>query len=343
MRVLTRLIDDLLALDSIVRFGSRNRRLELTATCSISTNSEGLTVFIDVEFLSPKPPVSYAIDRIDVIFAFTLTHNDGTYFSKAEILVKEDLWFDRKDVVLMKGSLTKLKAGPSRSALQSFFFPVHLQNHLMNDPISYVLHGLSRSGIGLTSSGRYLGMWSVVSVRNIIEVIPFILHWNVICRLLQKCLDSGSDLCIDESAPASLVLVICHPVEEVIEADPEAAEYDLLLFVDLPWMKILGSSFSDVSSSGESGNELLVLQLQSLSLPTTSCTLEFQASSPSPFSIFLKLLQIHLLSPVRLTLGKVSLSGEELAYIVCTRIAGTFAEAVNAWKKLVLLRMSTDI
>ncbi|GJR88246.1 hypothetical protein Tco_0405367 [Tanacetum coccineum] len=40
IRVLTRLIDDLLALDSIVHFGSSNRRLELTATYSISTNSE---------------------------------------------------------------------------------------------------------------------------------------------------------------------------------------------------------------------------------------------------------------------------------------------------------------
>ncbi|GKG41701.1 hypothetical protein Tco_0473452, partial [Tanacetum coccineum] len=31
----------------------------------------GLTVFVDVEFLSPKPPVSDAIDRTDVIFALT--------------------------------------------------------------------------------------------------------------------------------------------------------------------------------------------------------------------------------------------------------------------------------
>ncbi|GJZ70857.1 hypothetical protein Tco_0634708 [Tanacetum coccineum] len=30
-----------------------------------------------------------------------------------------------------------------------------------------------------------------------------------------ECSDSGSDLCIEESAPASLALVICHPVEEV--------------------------------------------------------------------------------------------------------------------------------
>ncbi|GJU73023.1 hypothetical protein Tco_1264428 [Tanacetum coccineum] len=38
--VLTRLIDDLLALDSIVRLGSSDQRLELTATFSISTDSE---------------------------------------------------------------------------------------------------------------------------------------------------------------------------------------------------------------------------------------------------------------------------------------------------------------
>ncbi|GKA42610.1 hypothetical protein Tco_0735270 [Tanacetum coccineum] len=31
----------------------------------------GLTVFVDVEFLSSKPPVSDAIGRTDVIFAFT--------------------------------------------------------------------------------------------------------------------------------------------------------------------------------------------------------------------------------------------------------------------------------
>ncbi|GKA59651.1 gag-pol polyprotein [Tanacetum coccineum] len=45
----------------------------------------GLTVFVDIEFLPPKPPVSDAIDRTDVIFAFTLTHNDGTTFSRAKV------------------------------------------------------------------------------------------------------------------------------------------------------------------------------------------------------------------------------------------------------------------
>ncbi|GKF99696.1 hypothetical protein Tco_0301387, partial [Tanacetum coccineum] len=38
-------------------------------------------------------------------------------------------------------ALTRLKVGPSKSALQSFFFPVLLQNHLMNDPISYISSG----------------------------------------------------------------------------------------------------------------------------------------------------------------------------------------------------------
>ncbi|GJY45433.1 hypothetical protein Tco_0434496, partial [Tanacetum coccineum] len=38
--VLMRLIDDLLALDLIVRFGFSDQRLELTTTFSISTNSE---------------------------------------------------------------------------------------------------------------------------------------------------------------------------------------------------------------------------------------------------------------------------------------------------------------
>ncbi|GJS99836.1 hypothetical protein Tco_0821006 [Tanacetum coccineum] len=79
-------------------------------------------------------------------------------------------------------------------------------------------------------------------------------------KIVQSVLDSGSDLCIEESAPASLVSVICYPVEEragcCLEADasdsfgffelwsssfgggladPEAAESDLLFFVDLPW------------------------------------------------------------------------------------------------------------
>ncbi|GKG46653.1 hypothetical protein Tco_0501499, partial [Tanacetum coccineum] len=74
-----------------------------------------------------------------------------------------------------------------------------------------------------------------------------------------ECPDSGSDLCIEESTPASLVSVICHPVEVKDRccldgdasdslgfcelwsssfggglADPEAAESDLLFFVDLP-------------------------------------------------------------------------------------------------------------
>ncbi|GJR32254.1 hypothetical protein Tco_1108486 [Tanacetum coccineum] len=42
--VLMRLIDDLLALDSIVRFGFSDRRLERTATFSISTNSEAKVI-----------------------------------------------------------------------------------------------------------------------------------------------------------------------------------------------------------------------------------------------------------------------------------------------------------
>ncbi|GJV42129.1 hypothetical protein Tco_1420569 [Tanacetum coccineum] len=40
IRVLSRINDDLWLLDSIVRFGFSNRRLEQTATCSISTNSD---------------------------------------------------------------------------------------------------------------------------------------------------------------------------------------------------------------------------------------------------------------------------------------------------------------
>ncbi|GKF68043.1 hypothetical protein Tco_0197722, partial [Tanacetum coccineum] len=31
-----------------------------------------ISIFVDIEFLPPKPPVSDAIDRTDVIFAFTL-------------------------------------------------------------------------------------------------------------------------------------------------------------------------------------------------------------------------------------------------------------------------------
>ncbi|GKB94800.1 hypothetical protein Tco_0980937 [Tanacetum coccineum] len=50
---------------------------------------KGLTVFVDIEFLSPKPPVSDAIDRTDVIFAFTLNHKKiGT------ILQGQSLEFD---------------------------------------------------------------------------------------------------------------------------------------------------------------------------------------------------------------------------------------------------------
>ncbi|GKG15803.1 hypothetical protein Tco_0358126, partial [Tanacetum coccineum] len=47
-----------------------------------------------------------------------------------------------------------LNAGPSKSALQSFFFPVRLQNHLMNEPniirlpLKLVLRGnLIRCGV----------------------------------------------------------------------------------------------------------------------------------------------------------------------------------------------------
>ncbi|GJX93277.1 hypothetical protein Tco_0347863 [Tanacetum coccineum] len=39
---------------------------------SDSFTIRGLTVFIDIEFLPPKPPMSDAIDRTNVIFAFTL-------------------------------------------------------------------------------------------------------------------------------------------------------------------------------------------------------------------------------------------------------------------------------
>ncbi|GKB07080.1 hypothetical protein Tco_0835313, partial [Tanacetum coccineum] len=89
-----------------------------------------------------------------------------------------------------------------------------------------------------------------------------------------ECSDSGSDLCIEESTPASLVSVICHPVEVRVGcyleadasdslgfielwslafggglADPEAAESDLLLFVDLPWFDPAEGPSSSSSSS----------------------------------------------------------------------------------------------
>ncbi|GJZ35923.1 reverse transcriptase domain-containing protein [Tanacetum coccineum] len=153
-------------------------------------------LFTIVEFL-PLTPVSDALDRTDVIFAFTL-----------QPTMKEDLILQGKSLELRlisyprpggppKGSgsyyyfsdfaLTKLKAGPSKSALQSFFFPVRLQNHLMRPIYNYVLVPGNHL-VGMVHSGS----------------------GEADCS---ECFDSGSDLCIEESAPTSLVLVICHPVE----------------------------------------------------------------------------------------------------------------------------------
>ncbi|GJR79636.1 hypothetical protein Tco_0150421 [Tanacetum coccineum] len=60
----------------------------------------------------------------------------------------------------------------------------------------------------------------------------------------------GSDLCIEESAPASLV-ISAHPVRLSLNIAVvlQMAESDLLLFVDLPWFDPAEGPSSSSSSS----------------------------------------------------------------------------------------------
>ncbi|GKG49857.1 hypothetical protein Tco_0518631, partial [Tanacetum coccineum] len=48
-----------------------------------------------------------------------------------------------------------------------------------------------------------------------------------------ECPKSGSDLCIEESAPASLVSMICHPVEVRAGCCLEADASDSLVVISL--------------------------------------------------------------------------------------------------------------
>ncbi|GJT50823.1 hypothetical protein Tco_0480933 [Tanacetum coccineum] len=100
----------------------------------------------------------------------------------------------KKDVVLLEKRLTRLNAGPSKSALQSFFFPL------------------------CSGSGKSFGGWS-----NSVQCS----RTSCLSELLKP--HSGSDLCIEQSAPASLVLVICHSVEERAGCCLEADALDSLL------------------------------------------------------------------------------------------------------------------
>ncbi|GJZ01401.1 hypothetical protein Tco_0519362 [Tanacetum coccineum] len=59
-----------------------------------------------------------------------------------------------------------------------------------------------------------------------------------------ECSDSGSDLCIKESAPASLVSVICHPVEVRAGCCLEADASDSLGFFEL-WSSSFGGGLAD--------------------------------------------------------------------------------------------------
>nr|GEW57468.1 putative reverse transcriptase domain-containing protein [Tanacetum cinerariifolium] len=82
---LMRLINDLLALDSIVRFCFSDRRLERTATYSISTNSEGCIVSSDVEFFALKPPVRDTVSSTDVMLGLKV-------FMKLLLLILKTKW-----------------------------------------------------------------------------------------------------------------------------------------------------------------------------------------------------------------------------------------------------------
>ncbi|GJR92827.1 hypothetical protein Tco_0265001 [Tanacetum coccineum] len=148
----------------------------------------GLTVFVDIEFLPPKPPVSDAIDCTDQLVAFNPSDIEDRHCSGER--------------------LKRLNVGPLIQALQSFFFPFRTLNvaayyafcpvvfwlrEIISGKIVLLVHayaGLSLLESALTSSGS--DTWEYCS----------------------ECSDSGSDLCIEESAPVSLVFhVICHPVE----------------------------------------------------------------------------------------------------------------------------------
>ncbi|GJR86670.1 hypothetical protein Tco_0210681 [Tanacetum coccineum] len=164
----------------------------------------GTHVFVDIEFLPPKPPVSDAIDRTDVILAFTLKpNNDWKIFLQGH-----------KRTVLMKG-FNKVESGPSKSALRAFSFQFHLQNHLMNDQF----HSLPLK----------LGF-----LREFIRVVAFVFaqlfsgsgvigggNASILVQIVQNVPIRDSDLRIEEDYCCFFVTVVHHLLEEVL-ADPEA-------------------------------------------------------------------------------------------------------------------------
>ncbi|GJT07960.1 hypothetical protein Tco_0842422 [Tanacetum coccineum] len=160
-----------------------------------------------------------------------------------------------------------------------------------------------------------------------VECPPYLSHslhpalYIVIWKICSECSDSGSDLCIKESATTSLVSVICHPVKVragccleadasdslgFIElwssafggglADPEAAESYLLLFVDLPWFD---PAEGPSSSSSSSSSSLSCFLLWSFTLSATSLSMASSSAIKRPISILsrstllLKLMEVR--------------------------------------------------
>ncbi|GKB91207.1 hypothetical protein Tco_0963479 [Tanacetum coccineum] len=161
----------------------------------------GLTVFVDIEFLPPKPPVSDAIDRTDVHIPRSLsTHNDE---------------------LILQGPKARLKAGPSKSALQSFFFPVSFCKPLMNtqyhtssfeELVFLRTLNCGRSICPVCSgSGNHLGEWSILVHSRSLA------FWNRLKPRSGRHLGNVSVSVIEESTPAPFVSVIFHPVEEELD------------------------------------------------------------------------------------------------------------------------------
>ncbi|GJW90136.1 hypothetical protein Tco_0167689 [Tanacetum coccineum] len=90
--------------------------------------------------------------------------------------------------------------------------------------------------------GKSLG-GMVHSVSSISETFPSSC-FEMSSVYFSKCSDSGSDMCIDESTPASLVSVICHPVEERVGCCLEADASDSLGFFEL-WSSAFGGGLAD--------------------------------------------------------------------------------------------------
>ncbi|GJZ45171.1 RNA-directed DNA polymerase, eukaryota, partial [Tanacetum coccineum] len=117
-----------------------------------------------IEFFPPKTTSEVDVIRPhDVISRSLSTHNDGTNSSRPKSritqinLISQQLMafnpFDigKKDTVLVK-ALTRLKAGPSKSALQSFFFPVRTL-YVVAYVFAQLFSGSGKSFGGMVHSG----------------------------------------------------------------------------------------------------------------------------------------------------------------------------------------------